>query len=206
MKKINLVLRELKEKIITRKEIDRIAEKYEFNKTSLRKLLLNKGYLITIFRGIYYLKSYEEKKFNTIKYSPYELLSKGLEIKKVKWYFGLNTAIKLLNLTHEVFPINIVINDNFNRMKPMKIVGTSFFFIKIKPSLFFGIDKIKTENKIILNHSNVEKTILDFIYLKKNINIKEYPFNKSLLLKYTSKYDTNTKREINEVLKWKKTS
>ncbi|MCX6750952.1 MAG: hypothetical protein NTZ83_05820, partial [Candidatus Pacearchaeota archaeon] len=64
MEKINLVLRELKDKIITRKDLDNLAEKYHFNKINLRKLLLNKGYLVTIFRGIYYLKSYEEKKLN----------------------------------------------------------------------------------------------------------------------------------------------
>jgi len=201
MKKINIVLRELKEKIVIRKDLDRLADKYKFNKTALRKLLLNKGYLITIFRGVYYLRSYEEKKFNTIKYSPYELLSKGLEIKGVKWYFGLNTAIKFLNLTHEVFPINMVINDKFNRINPMKIAGTSFFFIKIKPSLFFGINKIKTKNNVTLNHSDLEKTLLDLVYLKKNIDLKEYKFNKSIFLKYLSKYDTKTKRKVKELLK-----
>jgi len=202
MEKINIVLRELKEKIITRKDLDSLAEKYKFNKNSLRKLLLNKDYLVTIFRGVYYLRSYEEKKFNTIKYSPYELLSKGLEIKGVRWYFGLNTAIKFLNLTHEVFPINIVINDKFNRIRPMKIAGTGFFFIKIKPSLFFGINKIKTKNNIVLNHSNLEKTLLDLVYLKKNVDLEEYKFNEPIFLKYLSKYDKTTKKKVKEVLKY----
>lgn len=203
MGKINIILRELKEKIITRKDLDRLAVKYEFNKTALRKLLLNKKYLITIFRGLYYLRDYEEKKFNTLKYSSYELLSKGLEIKGVKWYFGLNTAIKFLNLTHEVSPVNIVINDKFNRIKTMKIAGTSFFFIKIKPSLFFGINKIKTKNNILLNYSNLEKTLLDLVYLKKNIYLKEYKFDKPLFQKYLSKYDTTTKSKVKEMLKWR---
>ncbi len=203
MGKINIILRELKEKIITRKDLDRLAIKYGFNKTALRKLLLNKKYLITIFRGLYYLRDYEEKKFNTLKYSSYELLSKGLEKKGVKWYFGLNTAIKFLNLTHEVSPVNIVINDKFNRIKTMKIAGTSFFFIKIKPSLFFGINKIKTKNNILLNYSNLEKTLLDLIYLKKNIYLKEYKFDKHIFQKYLSKYDTTTKRKVKEMLKWR---
>lgn len=203
MGKINIILRELKEKIITRKDLDRLAVKYGFNKTALRKLLLNKKYLITIFRGIYYLRNYEEKKFNTLKYSSYELLSKGLEIKGIKWYFGLNTAIKFLNLTHEVSPVNIVINDKFNRINPMKIAGASFFFIKIKPSLFFGINKIKTKNNILLNYSNLEKTLLDLVYLKKNIYLKEYKFDKHVFQEYLSKYDTTTKREVKEMLKWR---
>jgi len=204
MKKIDIVLRELKSKIVTRKDLDSLAAKYKFNKTSLRIFLLNKGYLITIFRGVYYLRSYEEKKFNTIKYSPYELLSKGLEIKGVKnWYIGLNSALKFLNLTHEIFPINFIINDKFNRVKPMKIAGTSFFFIKIKPSLFFGVNKIKTNNNIILNYSNLEKTLLDLIYLKRGVDLKEYKFSKPLLINYLNKYNTATKMRVKEIFKWK---
>jgi len=200
MNKIGLILREAKGKILTRVDLDILANKYKFNKFKLRKLLLNGGYLVTIFRGIYYLKSYEEKKFKTLKYSPYELLSLGLEKKKVKWYFGLNTAIKFLNLTHEVFPVNIVINDKFNRTKPMKIAGSSFFFVKLKSSLFFDLKEIKTENKISFYYSNLEKTLLDMIYLKKNVNLKEYNFNKSLFLRESNKYNQIVKNKIKELI------
>ena len=196
MKKIDIVLRELKNKIITRKNLDTLADKYKFNGLALRKLLLNKGYLITIFRGIYYLKSYEEKKFNKIKYTPYELLSSGLELKKIKWYFGLNSALKFLNLTHEVSPVNYIINNKFNRKSPMKIAGTSFFFIKIKPSLFFGIKKLKTSNNFTLHYSDLEKTLSDFIYLKKNIDPKEFKFDNVRFLKYLSKYNKSPKKNL----------
>ncbi|MBI2128721.1 hypothetical protein HYU07_00630 [Candidatus Woesearchaeota archaeon] len=188
MKKTEIALREMKSKIILRRDLDSLADKYGFNRLSLRKLLLNKGYLATIFRGIYYLKSYEEKKLNGIGYSPYELLSAGLKLKGVKWYFGLNSALKFLNLTHEVFPVNYVINDKFNRLKPMKIAGTSFLFIKVKPSLFFGLKRIKTSNKLFLNYSDLEKTLLDFIYLKRGIDLKEYKFSKQIFLKYLPRY------------------
>lgn len=162
--------------------------------------MLNKGYLITIFRGVYYLKSHEEKKFNSLKYSPYELLTLGLKKKGVKWYFGLNTALKFLNLTHEVFPLNIVINNKFNRTKPMKIAGSSFFFIKLKPSLFFDIKEIKTDNNIPLYYSSLEKTLLDMIYLKKNIDLNEYKFNMPLFLKESNKYGRIVKKRIKEML------
>ncbi|HIG94076.1 MAG: hypothetical protein QT05_C0030G0014 [archaeon GW2011_AR13] len=200
MNKIDTILREAKGKILTRKDFDSLATKYKFDKDTLRKVMLNKGYLITIFRGVYYLKDYEEKKLNSLKYSPYELLALGLEKKNVKWYFGLNTALKFLGLTHEVFPINIVINDKFNRIKPMKIAGSSFFFIKLKPSLFFDIDKVNTGNNISLYYSNIEKTLLDMLYLKKDVNLKEYKFNKSLFLKESNKYNRIVKKKIKEML------
>ena len=200
MNKIDTILREAKGKILTRKDFDSLATKYKFDKDTLRKVMLNKGYLITIFRGVYYLKDYEEKKLNSLKYSPYELLALGLEKKNVKWYFGLNTALKFLGLTHEVFPINIVINDKFNRIKPMKIAGSSFFFIKLKPSLFFDIDKVNTGNNISLYYSNIEKTLLDMLYLKKDVNLKENKFNKSLFLKESNKYNRIVKKKIKEML------
>src|SRR3989344_5879855 len=161
MNKIDTILREAKGKILTRKDFDSLASKYKFDKNTLRKVMLNKGYLLTIFRGIYYLKNYEEKKLSSLKYSAYELLALGLEKRGIKWYFGLNTALKFLGLTHEVFPVNIVINDKFNRTKPMKIAGSSFFFMKLKPSLFFDIKKESTRNDISLYYSNTEKTMLD---------------------------------------------
>jgi len=200
MNKIDTILREAKGKILTRKDFDSLATKYKFDKDILRRVMLNKGYLITIFRGVYYLKNYEEKKLNSLKYSPYELLSLGLEKKGVKWYFGLNTALKFLGLTHEVFPVNIVINDKFNRTKPLKIAGSSFFFIKLKPSLFFEIDKEKTGNNIFLYYSRLEKTLLDIIYLKKEVDLKEYKFNKPLFIKESSKYNRIVKKKIKEIL------
>jgi len=200
MNKIDTILREAKGKILTRKDFDSLATKYKFDRDTLRRVMLNKGYLITIFRGVYYLKDYEEKKLNSSKYSPYELLALGLEKKNVKWYFGLNTALKFLGLTHEVFPVNIVINDKFNRTKPMKIAGSSFFFMKLKPSLFFDMKKENTGNNIYIYYSNIEKTMLDMIYLKKNVDLKEYKFNKSLFLKESNKYNRIVKKKIKEML------
>jgi len=189
MNKIDTILREAKGKILTRKDFDGLANKYDFDKDTLRKVMLNKGYLVTIFRGVYYLKSHEEKKFNSLKYSPYELLSLGLEKKNVKWYFGLNTALKFLGLTHEVFPVNIVINNKF-----------SFLFVKLKPSLFFEIKETKTNNNIPLYFSNLEKTLLDLIYLKKIIDLNEYKFNKSLFLRESVEYNRIVKKRIKEML------
>jgi len=198
MNKVNTILREVKGKIVTRKELDNLADKYNFDRINLRKLLLNKKYLLTIFRGIYYIKSYDEKKFAAIKYSAYESLAIGLKIKGVKWYFGLNTALKFLNVTHEIFPVNIVINNKFNRSSPMKIMGSDFLFIKIKTSLFYGLKKLTTNNNIALYYSSLEKTLLDFIYLKRAINLKEYKFNKRLLKELLQRYNKNVKKKLPE--------
>lgn len=170
MKKNEIVIREFSlndKKIISASDLKNLCNKYGFDFRKTKIALLNKGYLLTIFRGVYYLKDYNEKKTGIIKYSANELLSLGLEAKGVKeWYFGLNTSLKMLNLTHEIFTVNYVLNDKFNRTMPMKIDGSGFLFRKIKKPLFsFGIKESKTSNNITLKYSDAEKTLLDMVYL-----------------------------------------
>lgn len=89
-----------------------------------------------------------------------ELVAKGLELKGVKnWYFGLYTALKFNNITHESFAVDYVVNDKLLRLKPIKIAGYKFRFVKLTPRLLeFGVIEDK------LKYSDPEKTILDFIY------------------------------------------
>ncbi len=170
MKKNEVVIREFSLKgknLVTAADLKTLCDKYGFDFRKTKVSLLNKGYLLAVFRGIYYLKDYNEKKTGVIKYSAGELLSLGLEAKGIKnWYFGLNTALKMLNLTHEIFTVNYVLNDAFNRAKPIKILGSKFLFKKIKASMFsFGIKEAKTSNSITLKYSGAEKTLLDMVYL-----------------------------------------
>jgi len=125
------------------------------------RYFISRGYLLRIFRGVFYVRSFDELKLGKTKYSHLELVSKGLELKGVKnWYFGLYTALKLNNMTHEHFVIDYVISDKIFRDRPMKIAGYEFKFFKLKPALFsFGI----IENRF--RYSDIEKTILDFIYI-----------------------------------------
>jgi predicted transcriptional regulator of viral defense system len=124
------------------------------------KYFLRRGYLVRIFRGCFYLKGLEELKLGRAKYNYLELIAKGLEMKKVaNWYFGLHTALKLNNMTHEYFTVDNVVSDAFFRGKLVNIVGYSVKFYKFKERLMtFGIIKDK------LRYSDPEKTILDFIY------------------------------------------
>jgi len=211
MKKIDMIIRKFmlkKKKFITSRELEKLCRDFDMNYENTKKLLLNKGFLLTIFRGIFYVKDFNEKRTGMIKYTPYELLSTGMGIKGIKnWYFGLYTAIKLLNLTHEFFPLTYVINDKFNRIRPLKICNENFKFVKIKTDLFLGIIEVKTENNVTLRYSDLEKTVLDMIYLYKkagkpestiNYLIMEYDsfVDKKKLLNYSEYYPKTVKRLI----------
>lgn len=158
-----------KEEFVTSETIKKYCKPLKLDNKSAIKYLLKEGYLLRIFRGIFYIRTFDEIKLGKSKYSYLELVSKGMELKEVKnWYFGLYTALKLNNLTHEHFAIDYVVNDKIFRAKPIEIAGYKFRFLKLKPKLFgFGIDG---DN---LRYSDPEKTILDFIYIWRYNGIPE---------------------------------
>jgi len=131
---------------------------------------IKRGYIVRIFRGIFYLKSLEELKLGRTKYNHFELVSKGMELKKVRdWYFGLHSALKMNSMTHEHFTIEEVVNGTIFRLRPIKIAGYGFKFVKLSPSLLkFGILE-----KGDIRYSDPEKTILDFVYIWRYNGIPE---------------------------------
>ena len=148
---------------VTSKELELYCKSMKLDYTTVIRYFIAQGCMTRIFRGIFYVKTLDEIKLGRSKYSHLELVAKGLELKNVKnWYFGLHTALKLNNMTHEYFAVEDVINDSLFRANPMNIAGYKFKFTKLSPSLFdFGI-KNKDE---IVRYSDPEKTVLDFIYI-----------------------------------------
>lgn len=147
---------------VTVKELKEYCKGLKLKHESVIHYLLKRKHMLRIFKGIYYIKSLEEFKLGKTKYNHLELVAKGLELKGVKnWYFGLHTALKHNNMTHEYFTIDEVISDSIFRANPVNIVGYKFKFIKLAPPLIkFGI-----KSKGLLRYSDPEKTILDFVYL-----------------------------------------
>ena len=172
-------------KFIERDLIRGYCKKLNLNYYSAIGYLTNNKYLVRILRGIFYMPSIEERKLNKLDINYLDAINEALKIKKIKnYYFGLETAIKLNNLTHEYFVIDYVLSDKIFRAKPVKILGHKIRFVKLKKELFdFGITKDK------IPKSDIEKTILDIIYLAKydGLNDNEIKSKIADLLKFTSK-------------------
>lgn len=163
VKKLNII----EEKFITSDEIKKYCAILNMRYLDVIKYLTRHKYLHVILRGIFYNPGIGERKLG-LKIDHREAIAKALEIKGVKnWYFGLETAIKFHNLTHEFFVMDFIINDAIGRKKPITVFGHKIRMIKVKPELFFGIKRSKG-----LNYSDVEKTVLDIIYLKRYAGIK----------------------------------
>ena len=119
------------------------------------------GYIHRVFNGFYYVMSPNEIEGGAIKKSTFELVADGLKFKGIKkWYFGLETALKMNNLTHEYFSVNYIVSDSYRTTKVVKIIDAEFQFLKWSKKMSdFGIVK---KNK--LKYSDPEKTVLDMVY------------------------------------------
>jgi len=169
------------DKYITREEIKKYIKPLKLSYYSAVRYLLELGYLERILRGIFYVKSIEERKLKKTDVTYKEAISKALELKNVEWYFGMESALKLNNLTHEYIAMDIIISDKIFRNKSMNILGHYVKFIKAKKELFlFGIKKTP------FPYSDTEKTILDIIYFAK----------------YNSMKDSEIKNKIDEYLEY----
>jgi len=170
---ITLLLKRLRienKEFVTAEDITRYCRSMKLKYDATIRYFIKKGYVTRIFKGIFYVKSLEELKLGRTKYSHLDLVAKGMELKKVKnWYFGLHTALKMNNMTHEHFTTEDVVSDSIFRARPMKIAAHSFKFVKLSSLLFdFGV---VTNNGI--RFSDPEKTILDFIYVWRYNGIPE---------------------------------
>ncbi|MEI7961116.1 MAG: hypothetical protein WCI04_02160 [archaeon] len=183
------------ERYLSKEELTEISSKLKLSYTKATNYLLTNKYLYTIFRGFFFVPSVEERKLSSKTPDILEAISKAMEYKGIKnWYFGLETAIKHAGITHESFSIDYVISDKIFRPKPIEILGRKIKFIKLKKELCdFGV----TKDKYL--YSDLEKTILDIVYLKRysgeeDSAIKSYlvewaeKSNKKKLVLYSKKY------------------
>jgi predicted transcriptional regulator of viral defense system len=152
-----------KKEFVTAEELERYCKSLRMDYTAVVSYFVKRKYFVRILRGIFYVKSLEEAKLGRSRYNHLELVARGMELKNVKrWYFGLHTALKLNNMTHETFAVEDVVNDKLFRANPIAIAGYKFKFSRLSPSLLgFGIRKAGNG----VRYSDPEKTLLDFIYL-----------------------------------------
>ena len=160
-----------RKEFVTAEELKRYCGTFKLDYATVVSYFVKRKYFVRIFRGVFYVKSLEEAKLSRNKYSHLELVAKGLGLKHVKdWYFGLHTALKLNNMTHEHFAVEDVVSGSLFRANPVMIAGYQFKFVKLSPSLVgFGVRKSDSG----IPCSDPEKTVLDFIYVWRYNGIPE---------------------------------
>lgn len=179
-------------KIVTSKEIEQLAEELDKNRKRSLYYLQEEGYIARILRGIFYVKSFSERQQKTFDPSIYEIVAGALEKKRVKkWYFGLETALKLNNLTHEYFTIDYVLTDSYRTTKVIKILDTRFQFLK-RSKKYFHKGIIVTNG---LRYSNPEKTVLDLAY-QRHLDSKDSDLFLLPIKEYREKIDVEKAKDL----------
>ncbi len=148
-------------KIVTAEDIGKMSVEISKDKDQVIDYLQHNGYIVRILKGIFYVRSIEERRRRTYEHTLYQMVAMALEVKGVrKWYFGLETALKFNAMTHEYYLIDYVLTDSYRTTKVIKILDTDFRFIQRGKRRF---DKgIKIEKGI--RYSLPEKTVLDLSY------------------------------------------
>jgi len=155
-------------KVVNREEMERACRRFGADASSTINFMISYSYLVRILRGLYYVKTIEEFRLKK-SLNIYNILSLGMEKLGIKWYFGLYTGLKLSGLTHEYFDTVFILNESIFRPKEIKVMEEKVKFIKLRSKLFgFGI--IIEGN---IKFSDVEKTLLDFIYVSNYRSVLE---------------------------------
>lgn len=203
-------LRLEKKEFISSIELKKYCRDLGLDYKSSVKNLMRRKYLVRLFKGLFYLKTAEEAEFEFgNRYNYLELVAKAMKLKGISnWYFGLYTALKFNNTTHETFTVEDVINADILRAKPINIVGRKFKFYKLsKKLLSFGIVE-----KSGIRYSDLEKTVIDFAYIwrysgKSNAEIESglsdwmSGISKAKLKSYLSHYPKSVALVFREVMK-----
>ena len=176
-----------KEKICHKSNIVEILKEYnksigKINSDNAIKYLSRHKYIKRIILNYYYINSLDEKERNFCEYEDRELLFIVLNKLKIKWYFGLNSALYLLGKTWQTPNTITIINNKISGRRT--VLGLRVRFIKIKESLIFGLKKGKTKNNIPYAYSNLAKTYLDLSYLRETDKLVSEKETKNYLKKY----------------------
>ena len=200
-------LRSEKEKILSKGEIIKIIEGYQkiykikVNMISLWTYLRKDNYIKRILGDYYYVYSLEERYNHYCNLSEEELVFLVLEKMRLRWYLGLESALKKNKITWQALNVIIIVNNYFSGIK--ELGNSKFKFIKTKEKRFnFGLIKAETNNKIIYFYSDLEKTYMDFLYFYKGEDIEtmrknlDFKVRRDRLKKYAKDYSKKIREAI----------
>lgn len=172
--KIHFSMTSRKLKCVSTKDIEELCNRFGFSPVNVMTVLIRKGALVPLFfKGIFYVRTSSELLTKTLPLDP--LLLATLACNKKfghDWYFGLQTALKLNEITGvQTTTKTFIITKKQVRTKIRSMGSMEFIFSKIKTSSPKGIIE-----KNDFRYSDSIRTVLDFLHLgikKKDITYAE---------------------------------
>jgi len=149
----------------------------------LRKLKRNNK-ISYLFNDYFYILNSDEQLKKYHLYSRLEQIATILNKQKIKWHFGLQASLVFYN---KQIPNSIIIINN-TYSKKIKLLNTKLIFKKQKYYSNVGLKKTISKNRIKLYYSDLERTYLDYLYLKEKPDIKINNLNLKKLNLYKKNY------------------
>lgn len=149
----------------------------------IRKLKRNNK-ISYLFNDYFYILNSDEQLKKYHLYSLLEQIATVLNKQKIKWHFGLHFSLTLCN---KQIPNSIVIINNIYSKK-IKLFNTKLIFKKQKYYSTVGLKQITSKNRIKLYYSDLERTYLDYLYLKEKPDLKIENLNFKKLNYYRKDY------------------
>jgi len=174
-------------KILSGAEIVELTKEYKskFNvkvPKDLLKYLSRHNYIRRIFKGYYYINSFDERIRNFHELEDKEILFRVLNKLNIKWYVGLGSAIYLQGKTWQTPNRLDIVNTEFSGLK--KIFGLNVKFFRTKETFFFGLKKTITEKGTSFFYSDPAKTYIDKVYFKEAKHLISIKNTKEYLKRY----------------------
>jgi len=164
----NNLISSFEKKLMKRKDIQKQFREIlqdEYNENIIRNLRHSQDIIYVMF-DYYYIVGSLEKSGHYLNYSTNEMVYAVLNMLNIKWYHGLDSALEYNQVIWQGIVNQVIINNHFSGKRVVN--GITYHFHKIKDDLFgFGAIKKKTNNNIVFFYSDIEKTYLDFFYLKR---------------------------------------
>ncbi|WP_147654227.1 type IV toxin-antitoxin system AbiEi family antitoxin domain-containing protein [Methanomassiliicoccus luminyensis] len=154
-------------RFVSRETLDQYARELGKNPADSMKYLQRHGYIHRVLRGFFYVSDYKDLDRGGFEYSLQEMISEAMKVKNVKkWYFGLESALKLNLMTHEHFNIDYVITDSFRTTKTIEILKRPVRFYSWSGRIHIdgSLKQYRSKHGITIPYSDVEKTVLDLAY------------------------------------------
>jgi predicted transcriptional regulator of viral defense system len=147
--------------IVSSEDLEELAISAGHRPVRAINYLKSHGYIDGVLKGTYYVRSPREVELGYTSRPSLEIVAMALETLGVeRWYFGLETALKLNGLTHEYFDVTYVITDSIRTTRTVSALDLRLRCIRWKPALLsFGI-----QEKGALRFSDPERTLLDLAY------------------------------------------
>jgi len=120
-------------------------------------------------------------------------------------YVGLQEALSLHNLWEQETNV-VIITTKKVRVGIREILGNNVILRTIEPKYFFGFDLIRYEN-FFVPVSDIEKTLIDFVYFKENLareTLREIikRIDKQKLIEYLKKYPSKFRQKVRKLAKF----